>query len=73
VNNKINYIIITPVRDEARDIAKTIQSVNCQTLLSSQWIIVNDGSTDDPREVVERYLAIQTSISLVGNPHARWR
>ena len=40
------YIIVTPVRDEASYIEKTIQSVTRQTVLPCQWIIVDDGSTD---------------------------
>ncbi len=44
--NNPNYIIITPVRDEADYISKTIHSVVCQTIRPNQWIIVNDGSKD---------------------------
>ena len=41
-----NYTIITPVRDEADYISKTIHSVVSQTIRPNQWIIVNDGSKD---------------------------
>lgn len=56
----IKYIIITPVRDEARYIEKTIASVTCQTVLPSQWIIVDDGSTDGTGEILDMH-ALQVS------------
>lgn len=49
------YVIITPVRDEEAFIEKTIQSVISQTILPMEWIIVNDGSTDGTRDIVDKY------------------
>jgi glycosyltransferase involved in cell wall biosynthesis len=43
----VNYVIITPVRDEARRIAQTIDSFTKQTIPPRRWIIVNDGSKDE--------------------------
>ena len=40
------YVIITPARDEEDHLAETIAAVASQTILPLQWIIVNDGSTD---------------------------
>lgn len=39
------YVIITPVRDEAGHLPKTIQRVLRQTIRPTEWVIVNDGST----------------------------
>jgi glycosyltransferase involved in cell wall biosynthesis len=50
-----NYIIISPVRDEADRIEKTLQSVLAQTMRPSRWIIVDDGSQDQTPEIVKRY------------------
>jgi poly-beta-1,6-N-acetyl-D-glucosamine synthase len=47
------YIIITPVRDEALYIEKTLESVFRQTILPSQWIIVDDGSSDGTSEILD--------------------
>lgn len=49
------YIIVTPVRDEQEYIEKTINSVISQTLQPLQWIIVNDGSTDDTGIIIDNY------------------
>ncbi|MEN6350234.1 MAG: glycosyltransferase family A protein [Syntrophomonas sp.] len=49
------YVIVTPVRDEQEYIEKTINSVIFQTLQPLQWIIVNDGSTDDTGIIIDNY------------------
>ena len=41
------YVVITPVRDEADYIGRTIDSMVRQTLRPVQWVIVDDGSSDD--------------------------
>jgi len=51
------YLIITPVRDEERHIESTLESVCHQTTLPSQWVIVDDGSTDRTGEIIDRYAA----------------
>jgi len=50
------YIIITPVRNEEAYIEKTIQAVINQTLKPIEWIIVNDGSMDGTKDIVEKYI-----------------
>jgi biofilm PGA synthesis N-glycosyltransferase PgaC len=49
------FVIVTPVRDEQEYIEKTINSVISQTLQPLQWIIVNDGSTDDTGIIIDNY------------------
>ena len=48
------YVIITPVRDEARYIEETVKSVAQQTIVPAQWVIVDDGSTDSTGEIVNQ-------------------
>jgi len=52
---KTRYIIIMPVRDEEEYIEKTIQSVINQTIKPIEWVIVNDGSTDNTGEIIDKY------------------
>lgn len=50
-----SYVLVTPARNEAAFIEKTILSVLAQTVLPEKWIIVNDGSTDATGRIVEAY------------------
>lgn len=51
------YVIITPVRDEENFVEATIESVRRQRILPSQWVIINDGSTDRTAEILDRAAA----------------
>lgn len=48
----MKYVIITPAYNEENYIGKTIQSVIKQSVLPSEWIIVDDGSTDRTAQIV---------------------
>jgi len=52
------YVVISPVRNEAKFIEQTIQAMVNQTVQPGEWIIVNDGSTDETAEIVTRYAAL---------------
>lgn len=49
------YAVITPVRDEERYIEQTIQSLSNQTVIPIEWVIVDDGSTDNTGRIIEKY------------------
>ena len=49
------YVIITPVRDEEKYVAATIESVAGQTIQPAEWVIVNDGSTDKTGQIIDQY------------------
>jgi poly-beta-1,6-N-acetyl-D-glucosamine synthase len=54
-----SYVVVTPVRDEERFIAGTVESMLLQTHKPRCWVIVNDGSTDRTRDIlVERTAGI---------------
>jgi len=59
------YAIISPVRDEARHIRRTIEAILAQTHLPSEWVIVDDGSTDGTQEIVSEYAASYPWIRLI--------
>jgi len=67
------YVLITPARNEAAFIDKTLQSMVGQTVLPRKWVIVDDGSTDATAEIVRRYLAQNPWIELVQMPERRDR
>jgi biofilm PGA synthesis N-glycosyltransferase PgaC len=47
-----NFVVITPVRNEAGRIAATIEAMLAQTLRPAQWIVVDDGSSDATAQIV---------------------
>src|SRR2546430_6213889 len=51
----MNYVLITPERNEEALIEKTLQSVIAQPAPPERWVIVDDGSSDRTAEIVERY------------------
>jgi glycosyltransferase involved in cell wall biosynthesis len=49
------YVIVSPVRDEERYIEKTLLSVIRQTARPAEWIIVDDGSSDQTPRILSEY------------------
>ena len=49
------YVIVTPVRNEAGHIERTLESVTRQTIRPRRWIIVDDGSSDGTCSIVDKY------------------
>jgi len=61
----IPYVIISPLRNEAEYIQNTIESVLSQTIRPTQWIIVDDGSTDATGRIIQEAAARHTWIKTV--------
>jgi biofilm PGA synthesis N-glycosyltransferase PgaC len=51
--SNVNYIIITPVRNEAEYLPGMVESVARQTIRPRQWIIVDDGSNDGTDKIAD--------------------
>lgn len=66
----MKYIIITPAFNEENNIERTIQSVIRQTILPAEWIIVNDGSTDETAKIVSKYCTEYPWIRLYSFPNS---
>lgn len=62
------YVIVSPVRNEEEYIEKTILSVINQTIPPSEYIIVNDGSTDATRAIAEQYEKKHDWIKIIDRP-----
>lgn len=69
----LDYVLITPARNEADHIEKTVRSVVSQTHRPLRWVIVSDGSTDATDAIVERYLPDHPWIELVKLPPRKER
>jgi len=48
-----HYVVITPARNEAEHLPKTIAAIASQTITPAKWIIVNDGSTDQTKDLID--------------------
>ncbi|HLZ34127.1 MAG TPA: glycosyltransferase family A protein, partial [Nitrospira sp.] len=70
---RVRYVLISPARNEEKNIEKTIQSMINQTHLPLKWVIVNDGSTDSTATIVRRYLPTHGWIELIEMPVRRDR
>lgn len=64
----LEYVLITPARNEERYIEKTIVSVISQIKRPKLWIIVSDGSTDGTDGIVNGYQADNDWIRLARIP-----
>lgn len=72
-NSNLSYVLITPARNEADNIEKTINSVISQTIKPNKWIIVSDASTDNTDNIVKKYLSNYDWIKLIRMPEKRDR
>jgi glycosyltransferase involved in cell wall biosynthesis len=70
---KLEYVLITPARNEEAFIEKTIKSVISQTVLPQKWVVVSDGSTDRTDEIVKQYMSNHHWIDLIRMPEHRDR
>lgn len=69
----MNYVLITPARNEEDFIEITIQSMITQTRIPLKWVIVSDGSTDATDDIVKKYLPAYPWIELVRMPEREER
>lgn len=69
----MNYVLITPARNEEVNLDRTARSVVAQTLLPVRWVIVNDGSTDGTGAIIDRYTKRYSWIQRLDMPAHRHR
>ena len=69
----LDYVLITPARNEAALIENTLQSMIAQTILPKRWVIVSDGSTDGTDEIVRKYQPGREWLELVRLPELKER
>ncbi|HHL21526.1 MAG TPA: glycosyltransferase, partial [Aliiroseovarius sp.] len=62
------YVVISPCRNEADYMRRTLDSVVAQTLRPALWVIVDDGSTDATPDIMAEYSARHDWIRVVQKP-----
>lgn len=72
-NRTGNYVIVSPVKDEALYVEKTFQSVIAQTRRPRRWILVDDGSCDATPQIIARYAEKHSWITVLSLTRDRER
>jgi len=62
------YLVVSPCRNEADFMRRTLDSVIAQTLRPDLWVIVDDGSTDATPEILADYAAVHDWIKVIAKP-----
>ncbi|EKE43258.1 glycosyl transferase, putative [Oceaniovalibus guishaninsula JLT2003] len=62
------YALVTPCRNEADYMRRTLDSVAAQTVRPALWVIVDDGSTDATPRILAEYAARHDWIRVVAKP-----
>jgi len=55
VNPLRRYLLISPCRDEAQYLKRTLESVAAQSVPPALWVVVDDGSTDETPAILADY------------------
>lgn len=64
---QVRISVVTPVYNRAMFIGKAIESVQAADISDWEYIIVDNGSTDNTRQVVREYMANDPRIKLIEN------
>lgn len=54
-NKEVNLTIFTPTYNRANTLPRVFESLEMQTLKNFEWLIIDDGSTDNTEEVVNSF------------------
>jgi len=55
VTTSRNYLLISPCRNEAKYLRRTLDSVAAQSVPPALWVVVDDGSSDETPTILEEY------------------
>ncbi len=65
MNTDKSYVLISPCRNESDYMRQTLDTVIAQSIRPTQWIIVDDGSTDKTPQILADYAARHDWIKIV--------
>lgn len=55
MKEKVAISIFTPVYNRAKTIQATFESLKRQTVKDFEWIVINDGSSDDSEKIIRNF------------------
>ena len=61
--------VLMPVYNSARYLPQAVESVLAQTFGDFEFIVINDGSTDDSEAILRKYAASDSRIRLISRPN----
>jgi poly-beta-1,6-N-acetyl-D-glucosamine synthase len=73
MSKKVHYVVVSPVRNEGQHLPLTIKCMIAQTVAPTHWIIVNDGSTDQTRQLAEEAAHAYPWIQVINRPDRGYR
>jgi len=59
------YVLVSPCRDEAEHMRRTLDSVMAQSSPPTLWVVVDDGSTDETPAILESYRSRMPYLKIV--------
>src|SRR6266516_338242 len=68
-----DYIVISPVRNEANYLPLTINSMVSQSVRPRRWVLVDDGSSDETGRIVDEAAGRYGWIQAVHRPDRGYR
>ena len=68
MNRSRRYLLISPCRNEAQYLRRTLDSVAAQSAPPAAWVVVDDGSTDETAGILDEYARKLPYLSVVRRP-----
>jgi biofilm PGA synthesis N-glycosyltransferase PgaC len=69
----LTYALVTPARDEAENLPRVAACVAAQTIAPCEWVIVENGSTDETLGIAERLAEEHDWIRVISIPESAER
>jgi len=66
---KIRYIVVTPAKNEEKNLPVVIESLQSSTLKPALWVIVDDNSTDNTSDIIREKSLKYNNIVYVKYPY----
>lgn len=72
-NINLEYVVVSPVKDEERFVRETLEAMVRQTVRPTKWVIVDDGSRDGTSAILEEYREKHDWIVVINSTRAGGR